>query len=69
MVDELTTIFVQKGMMDPETSLWASTPVTVTESVASAMWNYKFVVGDQSMGVHNSTYTKALLEQALDAMK
>jgi hypothetical protein len=26
MVDELTTIFVQKGMLDPETSLWASTP-------------------------------------------
>jgi hypothetical protein len=39
--------------------------VTVTETVASAMWNYKFVVEDQSMGVHNSAYTKALLEQAL----
>jgi formate-dependent nitrite reductase cytochrome c552 subunit len=69
MVDELTNIFVQKDMIDPETSLWVNTPMTVTESVASAMWNYKLVVEDQSMGVHNSAYTKALLQQALDAMK
>lgn len=69
MADELTTLFTQKGMLDLETGLWANTPVTYTESVVSAMWNYKFVVEDQSMGVHNSTYTRALLEQALDAMR
>jgi hypothetical protein len=33
------------------------------------MWNYKFVTYDQSMGVHNSAYTKAMLEAALTAMK
>jgi len=27
-----------------------------------------FVQEDQSMGVHNSTYTKAMLQQALDAV-
>jgi hypothetical protein len=69
MVDELTTLFVQKSMLDPETGLWVNTPVTYPEAVANAMWNYIFVVEDQSMGVHNSTYTKALLQQALDAMK
>jgi len=47
----------------------ADAPLTVPEEVANAMWNYKFVEEDQSMGVHNSAYTKALLQQALDAMK
>jgi hypothetical protein len=83
MVDELHAIFVAKKLLDPETDLWgiydpatgkwsnpsANAPLTVPEAVANAMWNYKFVVYDKSMGVHNSDYTKALLEAALAAMK
>jgi hypothetical protein len=72
MLEELHGLFVAKGMLDPETDLWkasASAPLTVPEAVANAMWNYKFVVYDKSMGVHNSAYTKALLEAALAAMK
>jgi hypothetical protein len=72
MVEELHTIFVDKGMLDPETDLWiasTSAPATYPEAVVQAMWNYKFVVYDQSMGAHNSAYTKALLQQALDALK
>jgi hypothetical protein len=68
MVDELHAIFVDKGMLDPETDLWI-VPATYPEAVADAMWNYKLVVYDKSMGVHNSAYTKALLQQALDALK
>ena len=82
-VDELHTIFVDKKLLDPETDLWgvfdpatnkftspsANAPLTVPEAVAQAMWNYNFVVEDQSMGVHNSVYTKALLQQALDALQ
>jgi hypothetical protein len=67
MIDELTAVFVEQGMLDPETGLWI-VPMTVTEDVANAMWDYKFVVEDQSMGVHNAAYTKALLQAALDAM-
>jgi hypothetical protein len=55
-------------MLDPETDLWV-VPATYPEAVANAMWNYKFVVYDKSMGVHNSKFTKALLESALEAMK
>jgi hypothetical protein len=33
------------------------------------MWNYKFATYDQSMGVHNAAYTKAMLESALETMK
>jgi hypothetical protein len=67
MVEELTALFVDKGTLDAETGLWA-VPATVPEDVANAMWNYKFVVEDQSMGVHNSNYTKALLAAAIETM-
>lgn len=68
MVDELTALFVEKGMLDPESGLWV-VPATYPEAVANAMWNYKFVTEDQSMGVHNADYTKAMLAAALEAMK
>lgn len=72
MVDELTALFIENGMMNAETGLWiasTSSPATYTEAVADAMWNYNFVVQDQSMGVHNSAYARALLESALEALK
>jgi len=72
MLEELHTLFVDKGMLDPETDLWvasASAPLKVPEAVANAMWNYKFVTYDQSKGVHNAAYAKALLQAALDTMK
>ena len=83
MVDELHAIFVDKKLLNPETDLWgiydpatskwsnpsADAPLTVTEAVGNAMWNYKFVLYDQSMGAHNSAYAKALLESALETMK
>jgi hypothetical protein len=68
MVDELKAQFIKKGMMDAETGLWV-VPATYPEAVVDAMWNYNFVVEDQSMGVHNSKYAKALLTQALEALK
>lgn len=36
------------------------------EEVANAMWNYIFVVEDNSMGVHNLDYARALLQYGLD---
>jgi hypothetical protein len=83
MVEELHTLFVDQHLLNPETDLWGiydeaaatwedpsrDAPLVVPEAVAQAMWNYKFVVYDNSMGVHNSAYTEALLQQALDAMR
>jgi hypothetical protein len=71
MVDELTALFVKKGLLNEDGSWKASAdaPLTVTEEVADAMWNYNFVVEDNSMGVHNSAFARALLQQALDVMK
>jgi hypothetical protein len=82
-LEELHTIFVDEKLLNPETDLWgiydpatqkfsnpsADAPLVVPEAVANAMWNYKFVTYDQSMGVHNSSYAQALLESALEAMK
>ena len=70
-LEELHTLFVDKGMLNPETNLWIATndaPLSVPEAVAQAMWNYKFVTYDQSMGVHNSDYANALLDAALETM-
>ncbi|MDO8755010.1 MAG: cytochrome c3 family protein [Anaerolineales bacterium] len=61
------------GIYDPAADKWsnpsANAPLTVPEAVANAMWNYKLVTYDQSMGVHNPAYAKALLEAALETMK
>jgi len=67
MLDELTVLFTDQGYIDPENGRWVTG--TYPEAIANAMWNYKFVEEDQSMGVHNSDYTKALLEQAFDALQ
>jgi hypothetical protein len=72
MLEELHALFVEKGMLNPETNLWNATtaaPLKVPEAVAQAMWNYKFVSYDASNGVHNSAYAKALLQAALETMK
>jgi hypothetical protein len=83
MLEELHTIFVDERLLNPETDLWgvydtatgtflnpsADNPLVVPEAVANAMWNYKFVTYDASMGAHNSAYARALLQAGLDAMR
>jgi hypothetical protein len=72
MLEELHGLFVDKGLLNPETDLWnasTSAPLTVPEAVAQAMWNYKFLTYDKSNGVHNSSYAKAMLEAALETMQ
>ncbi len=70
-LEELKTMFIDKGMLNPDSGLWnasSSAPLVVPEAVAQAMWNYKFAEEDQSMGVHNSAYTRAMLDAALETM-
>jgi hypothetical protein len=83
MLEELHGIFVEKKLLNPETDLWgiydsatgtfvnpsADNPLVVPEDVANAMWNYKLATYDASNGVHNASYTKAMLESALETMK
>ena len=39
-------------------------PNTITADQAKALWNYKLITEDQSLGVHAPTYVKALLDNS-----
>lgn len=65
LLAELHEALVANGIMNEE---GRSVPGTYPEAIAAALWNYKFVEEDQSMGVHNSKFTLALLESALEAL-
>ena len=64
---EVGELLVAKGLLDEE-----GHPVvgTYPEAEAAALWNYILIVfEDGSSGVHNSSYTEALLEAAKSALE
>jgi hypothetical protein len=71
MLDEVRDLLISAGIIDLERDPEGnrSLPGTYPEEVASAMWNYMFVLEDQSRGVHNPPFEKAHLEQALAALQ
>ncbi|MDH3307965.1 MAG: hypothetical protein OEO77_10655 [Acidimicrobiia bacterium] len=68
LMEEVKALLVEAGIMDLETGDGRSFTGVYPEAVAGAMWNYVYVMEDQSMGVHNPAYTKALLEAAKTAL-
>jgi hypothetical protein len=67
MAAELGELLVAKGLLDEE-----GHPVVgvYPEAEASALWNYIFIVfEDESSGVHNPAFTKAMLEAGLEALR
>jgi hypothetical protein len=69
MLDEVKVLLEANGIIDLEIGENRSAPGVYPEDVASAMWNYMFVLEDQSKGVHNPPFARALLEQALEALQ
>jgi hypothetical protein len=72
MLAEVRPLLIAAGILDEELSGedgWRAVPGSYPEEVAAAMWNVVFVVEDQSMGVHNPSFSKALLEQAIEALQ
>jgi Cytochrome c3 len=65
-LDDLQKALTAKGLLDKD-----GNPVvgTYPEAQADALWNWLFISQDRSLGVHNVTYTKALLSFSLDALK
>jgi hypothetical protein len=64
---EVGELLVAKGLWDEE----EDHPVVgiYPEAEAQALWNYIFILHeDESTGVHNPTYTKALLDASLEAL-
>jgi hypothetical protein len=63
-LEELKTALVDKGMWNEE----EDEPVVgvYPEADAAALWNYVYIAHeDKSMGVHNPSYTRALIEASL----
>ena len=44
-------------------------PGTYPADVAKATWNYRTLLEDQSHGVHNPAYTRALLKNSIEALQ
>jgi hypothetical protein len=44
-------------------------PGTYSEELAGATWNYMIVYEDHSHGIHNPSWTKAILEKAIELAK
>jgi hypothetical protein len=65
-LDLLQAALTAKGLLDAEgTMVVGSYPA----AEASALWNWIFIsMEDKSLGVHNPTYTRALIEASLAAL-
>lgn len=64
---ELEVLFTTHGLLDSEGDLVYD--VEYPAAVADAYWNYKMVYYDHSKGVHNPTYTRALLQNSIEAVE
>lgn len=76
LLDELKPLLIESGIMradytddDGDLEQNRSIAGTYPEAVVNAMWNYMFVLEDQSMGVHNPGFARALLQQGLDDLR
>ena len=67
MLEEVHVLLVAQGLIDGESG--SGITGTFTSEQAGALWNYKTVEEDRSMGVHNPKYAKYLLETALEALE
>jgi hypothetical protein len=67
LLDELEELLIAAGLLDEEEH-----PIVTEAPVdqATALWNWIYIAHeDKSLGVHNPTYTKALLEYSIELMK
>ena len=65
--DELKSLLIAQGLLTEE-----GQPVVteaVPEQFAAALWNWVYIKEDNSLGVHNPTYTIDLLEASIAAFK
>ncbi len=71
LLDQIRPLLIDAGIIDLELDAegFRSVDGPFPEEVANAMWNYVMVIEDQSMGVHNPVYTKAMLEYALEVLQ
>ncbi|MFC1976977.1 hypothetical protein ACFLWS_01735 [Chloroflexota bacterium] len=66
LFDEAEALLIAKGLMKAGGSV---IPQTVSSELAGAVYNWKMVQEDRSMGIHNASYAKFLLQTTIDALK
>lgn len=65
LMNTLKTKLTEKGALNASGSPVAGTyPI----AVAGALFNYRLIYGDHSNGIHNPSYTKALLKNSIEAL-
>ncbi len=64
---EAHELLVEQGLIDGESG--SGITGTFTSEQAGALWNYKTVEEDRSVGVHNPKFAKFLLETAIEALQ
>ena len=69
MLDELGAELVARGWLSENSADGHPVVDFVPEAEAAGLWNWIYIAHeDGSLGVHNPTYTKALLEAGLEAV-
>jgi len=66
LMEEVHALLVAQGLIKEDGS---GITGTFTSKQAGALWNYKTVEEDRSMGIHNPGYCIFLLETALEALQ
>jgi len=64
-LDTLKAALIGAGILDAEGSIVTG---TYTSAQAGALWNYRTVTEDRSLGIHNPLYVFALLDTAIAAL-
>jgi hypothetical protein len=70
LMEQLRTELLSRGFIDEEDLVVASSedPLKVSEVEAGAILNFRYILEDQSNGIHNAKYAAGLLQSALDAL-
>lgn len=72
LLTSIETAIVSKGWYDETTGLFKASstkPLKLTAKQAKALYNFKFIQEDLSLGVHNYNYAVALLTNTLEAVQ
>lgn len=70
LLETLGNKLIEKGILRNLESVNASSssPLELTADEVGVLWNYQYVREDNSFGVHNYKYAKALLENSIAAL-
>lgn len=67
LLTDLGTKLNEVGIIDDDLN-YAVVPQDMTPTQVGVLWNYKYVLEDKSLGVHNYQYIKTLLENSIAAL-